>query len=139
KVDLGFVICKIQCFANCYRIYRSVNCNEGVMDLRQLEMFLAIAEEGGFNKAAAKLYVSQSAISRKIGLLEGELGEKLFLRIVNRVLLSEAGETLLRHSRLIFRQLKTATMDISDIGQLQRGELSIGAGMTACVYVLHIE
>lgn len=106
------------------------------MDLRQLEMFLAIAEEGGFNKASSKLYVSQSAISRKINLLEEELDEKLFLRIGNQVIITHAGEALLRHTRFIFRQLKAAATEVSEIGQLHRGEVSIGAGMTACIYLL---
>jgi DNA-binding transcriptional LysR family regulator len=106
------------------------------MDLRQLEMFLAVVQEGGFNKAASKLYVSQSAISRKISLLEEELNVKLFLRVGNQVTITHAGEALLRHARFIFRQLKAAAVEVSDIGQLHRGEVSIGAGMTACIYLL---
>lgn len=48
------------------------------MDLRQLEMFLAVAENLSFTMAGRRLHVAQSAISRKIALLEFELGEKLF-------------------------------------------------------------
>ncbi len=106
------------------------------MDISQLKMFLSVVEQGGFNKAAAKLYISQSAISRKISLLEAELREKLFLRVGNRIMLTPAGEALVRHSRFILRQIKTATVEISDIANLKSGELSIGAGMTACVYLL---
>ena len=50
------------------------------MDLRQLEMFQAIVETGSFTKAGEKLFVSQSAISRQIKLLEEELGDQLFKR-----------------------------------------------------------
>ena len=44
------------------------------MDLRQLEMFRAVAEQGTFTKAAGRLKVSQSAVSRQVQLLEHELG-----------------------------------------------------------------
>jgi DNA-binding transcriptional LysR family regulator len=106
------------------------------MDLRQLEMFVAVAEQGGFCKAAAKLYVSQSAISRKVGLLEHELGQKLFLRLGSGTILTGVGEAVLRQSRIIFRQINITKMEIFEIGQLQRGELRIGASMSACAYIL---
>ena len=50
------------------------------MDLRQLEMFRAVAEQGTFTKAAARLHVSQSAVSRQVQLLEKELGGSLLRR-----------------------------------------------------------
>ena len=52
------------------------------MDLRQLEILQAIAETGSFTASGRKLHVSQSAISRQILLLEEELGEPLFLRVI---------------------------------------------------------
>ncbi|HLN59244.1 MAG TPA: LysR family transcriptional regulator, partial [Thermoanaerobaculia bacterium] len=64
------------------------------MDLRQLEMFLAVAEEGSFTRAGERLHVSQSAVSRQIGLLERELGGRLFHRDGRRPTLTHAGELL---------------------------------------------
>ena len=50
------------------------------MDVRQLEMFRAVAEEGAFTRAAQRLHVSQSAVSRQLKLLEEELGTLLLHR-----------------------------------------------------------
>ena len=50
------------------------------MDLRQLEMFRAVAEQGTFTRAADRLHVSQSAVSRQVQLLEDELGGVLLRR-----------------------------------------------------------
>lgn len=106
------------------------------MDLRQLEMFLAVADQASFTRAGQQLHVAQSAVSRKIALLEDELGERLFQRGHGKVYLTSAGQTLLRHARKIFQEMRDATMEVSDIAQLQRGKLRIGAGMIACAYLL---
>ena len=106
------------------------------MDLRQLEYFSAIVKEGGFNKAGAKLFISQSAVSRKIRLLEQELGEPVFLRSGKRIILTPTGEALLRHSRVIFHHLKALEVEMLEEAGLQRGELSIGATLTTCVHLL---
>jgi LysR family transcriptional regulator, cyn operon transcriptional activator len=106
------------------------------MDLRQLEMFLAVAENMSFTKAGEKLYVAQSAISRKISMLEEELGELLFKRVNKRIYLTPAGETLLRYARRTFQDLKNATLEISEMAHLKKGKLKIGAGMIACIYIL---
>ena len=66
------------------------------MDFRQLEMFHAVAENSSFTLAGRQLFVAQSAISRKIRLLEEELGEKLFKRVNKRIFLTPAGEVMLR-------------------------------------------
>ena len=54
------------------------------MDFRELEMFLAVAENSSFTLAGRQLHVAQSAISRKVGMLEEELGESLFKRVNKR-------------------------------------------------------
>ena len=107
-----------------------------LMDLRQLEMFKAVAENNSFTKASRELHVAQSAISRKIGMLEEELGSLLFKRVNRRIYLTPAGETLLRYTRRIFRDLENAATEVSEMGRLQRGRLKVGAGMIACVYIL---
>jgi DNA-binding transcriptional LysR family regulator len=106
------------------------------MELSQLEAVVAIAEEGGFNKGAAKLHIAQSAVSRRIALLEDELNEKLFSRTTKRVCLTFAGETVLRYARKISQELRDLSMETSNFSQLKKGRLRIGAGMTACLYVL---
>src|ERR1700731_5072312 len=95
------------------------------MDLRQLEMFKAVAENSSFTVAGQRLYVAQSAISRKIRLLEEELGEKLFKRVNKRVFLTPAGEVMLRYSIRVFQELRNAVLEVSDLSQMRKGALRI--------------
>jgi DNA-binding transcriptional LysR family regulator len=106
------------------------------MDLRQLEMFRAVAENSSFTVAGQRLYVAQSAISRKIRLLEEELGEKLFKRVNKRIFLTPGGEVILRYTLRIFQELRNAALEVSDLAQMKQGTLRIGSGMTACMYLL---
>ena len=106
------------------------------MDFRQLEMFHAVAENSSFTLAGRQLFVAQSAISRKVRLLEEELGEKLFTRVNKRISLTPAGEVMLRYTRRIFQDLRNASLEVADIAQLSHGTIRIGSGMTACMYLL---
>src|SRR5438093_6217137 len=69
------------------------------VNLRHLRTFAAIADTGGFARAAARLHLSQPALSRQIHALEAELGLPLFDRVGRRVQLTSQGEDLLRRSR----------------------------------------
>ncbi len=106
------------------------------MDFRQLEMFHAVAENSSFTLAGRQLFVAQSAVSRKVRLLEEELGEKLFKRVNKRIFLTSSGEVMLRYTRRIFQDLRNASLEVADIAQLNKGTISIGSGMTACMYLL---
>jgi DNA-binding transcriptional LysR family regulator len=106
------------------------------MDLRQLEMVIAVADNGSFTRAGQELHVAQSAISRKVKMLEDEFGEFLFKRVSKRVYVTPAGETLLIYARKIFQDLRNASLEISELARLERGQLRIGAGMIACTYIL---
>src|ERR1051326_8357138 len=99
-------------------------------------MFQAVAENSSFTVAGQRLYVAQSAISRKIRLLEEELGEKLFKRVSKRIFLTPAGRTLLRYTGRIFQEIRNARVEISDLSEMNAGTLRIGSGMTACMYLL---
>lgn len=61
------------------------------MNLRQLEVFRAVCEQGGFTRAAQSLYMTQPAVSHVIAELEKEAGCPLFDRISRRIYLTEAG------------------------------------------------
>jgi DNA-binding transcriptional LysR family regulator len=106
------------------------------MDVRQLEMFRAVAEEGGFTRAAQRLKVSQSAVSRQVKLLEEELGGLLLHRSGKGVTLTSQGELLLKAANRIHRDIQDVAWQISETQKLQRGMLSLGGGMTVCMYVL---
>ena len=77
------------------------------MEIHQLNYFVAVAETGGFSRAAERCNVSQPSLSQQIIKLEGELGEKLFDRIGRKVVLTEAGHNLLPRARTILGELQT--------------------------------
>jgi len=106
------------------------------MDVRQLEMFRAVAEEGSFTRAAVRLHVSQSAVSRQLQLLENELGGPLLHRSVKGITLTAEGELLLRTANRIHRDIREAVWEISETQKLKRGQLRIAGGGTVCLYVL---
>jgi DNA-binding transcriptional LysR family regulator len=106
------------------------------MDVRQLKMFLAVAEEGGFTRAGERLHVSQSAISRQIGLLEKELGGPLFNRDGRSVSLTHPGEILVGTANNLFREMQRLVEQLSDVHELRRGRLRLAGGMSVCMYVL---
>jgi DNA-binding transcriptional LysR family regulator len=106
------------------------------MDIRQLEMFLAVAEENGFTRAGERLHVSQSAISRQIGLLEKELGGPLFNRDGRRVSLTQPGEIVARAAYNVFREMQQVVEQLSDVHELRRGRIRLAGGMSVCMYIL---
>lgn len=76
-------------------------CGRGAdtVELRQLEYFVAVADEGGFGRAAVRLHVVQASVSQQVARLERELGLRLFDRTTRRVGLTAAGERLLPEAR----------------------------------------
>ena len=97
------------------------------MDIRQLEYFLAIVDHGGFNRAAAALYVSQPSLSQAVRALERDLGSDLFHRIGRKAVLTEAGKALIEPAREAVRSLHTARARVSAVRELRRGQLDIVA------------
>ena len=90
------------------------------MEFRQLKYFVAIAEELHFGNAANKLFVSQSALSQQIQLLENEIGIELFVRIKRKqqrkVELTEAGITFLFDAKKILQLSQKAVENARRIG-----------------------
>src|SRR4029078_1166556 len=71
------------------------------MEIHQLRYFVAVAEEGSFSRAAAKVRVSQPSLSQQIRKLEAEMGQPLFDRLSRSVVLNEAGRCLIAYARTI--------------------------------------
>jgi LysR family transcriptional regulator, low CO2-responsive transcriptional regulator len=97
------------------------------MEIRQLRAFIAIAESGTFTAGAARVHVTQAAISVQIRQLENEVGAKLFIRAPRRVTLTEAGEQLLQRARQILRDHDVALDEIAELAGAKQGRLRIGS------------
>jgi len=106
------------------------------MELRHLVYFVAVAERLNFSRAAESLHVAQPAISQQIHSLEKELGEPLFERVGKRVQLTDAGQALLPHARLILSATEAARNEIRDRGKLLKGTVKLGAPPTVSGHLL---
>ncbi|MDQ1595702.1 MAG: hypothetical protein QOH40_2258 [Arthrobacter pascens] len=96
------------------------------MELRQVEAFLAVAEELHFGRAAEKLRMAQSPLSQTIRKLEKSLGAALFERNTRTVALTSAGHSFLPHARKILEQVDLGQRAVrADSGTIY-GRLSIG-------------
>jgi DNA-binding transcriptional LysR family regulator len=96
------------------------------MNLKQLQYFLAVAEELHFNKAAEKLRVSQPPLSRQIQQLEHDVGVKLFERTKRSVKLTAAGEYLQTEATQLIKHIDSIKNQLSLIDQGTLGRLRIG-------------
>ncbi|MCW5959030.1 MAG: LysR family transcriptional regulator [Pyrinomonadaceae bacterium] len=97
------------------------------MEIRQLKAFIAIAETKTFTAGARRLNITQAAISMQIQQLEKEIGLSLFTRTSRRVIITEAGECLLRRARRILREHDTAIVEIAEIAGSEYGRLRVGS------------
>ncbi|MCV6589747.1 MAG: LysR family transcriptional regulator [Marinobacterium sp.] len=97
------------------------------MDTHTLNAFIAVAEQGSFSGAAERLFLTQSAISKRIAQLESQLDAKLFDRIGRTIKLTEAGKALLPRARGIILQLDDARRAIGNLSGEVSGRLSVAA------------
>ena len=97
------------------------------MNLRFLRTFVAIADNAGFARAAAKLHLTQSAASRQIQALEDELGLRLFARIGRSVRLTREGEDLLARSRRLLFDAEALGRRADALKTGEVGMLRVGA------------
>jgi LysR family nitrogen assimilation transcriptional regulator len=97
------------------------------MDLRQLNSFIGIAETGSLTRAATKVWLSQSALSRQMQELEEELGVRLFDRQARGVQLTEAGRYVLDRSRALVKDAEALRSGAAAMGNEPSGALCIGA------------
>ncbi|RKR75166.1 LysR family transcriptional regulator [Frondihabitans australicus] len=96
------------------------------MDNRQLEVFVAVAREGGFTRAAERLHTVQSAVSATILALETDLGERLFDRTTRTVRLTGAGAALLPHAETILAAFTAARDAVESVSGGLSGAIRIG-------------
>ncbi len=103
------------------------------MDIKQIKYFLAVAESGGFSKAAQLIHIAQPALSAHVARLEAELGVKLFLRNTKGIELTHAGETLIDHARDILRRLQHAQDTVRHAADELHGEVVLGLPTTVAM------
>ncbi|HWU08833.1 MAG TPA: LysR substrate-binding domain-containing protein [Streptomyces sp.] len=96
------------------------------MDLRQLEYFVAVAEERNFTRAAERVHISQSGVSARIRGLERELGAELFDRSSRTAALTVAGKAALVHARAALAAAEAVGQAVGEVTELIRGRLTVG-------------
>ncbi|MBY0293050.1 MAG: LysR family transcriptional regulator [Alphaproteobacteria bacterium] len=95
------------------------------MDWDKLRVFYNVAESGNFTRAASRLQISQSAISRQISTLEDRIGMPLFHRHARGLILTEQGELLFRTAREVFSELAMVQARITENMKTSQGSLKI--------------
>jgi DNA-binding transcriptional LysR family regulator len=101
------------------------------LTLRQLRIFEAAARQLHFGRAAREMHLTQPAVSLQLKQLEQHVGLPLFEQMGRRMHLTRAGEELLRHSRIVLRQLREAQEAIDALKGTGGGELHIAVTSTA--------
>lgn len=96
------------------------------MELRQIEYFVAVAEERHFTRAAERMRVAQSGLSASIRALERDLDAELFVRSTRRVELTDAGRALLAEAHRTLASAAAARDAVAAVRGLLRGSLTVG-------------
>src|SRR5438067_4815223 len=95
------------------------------VEIDQVETFVAVVRGGGFTKAASLLHLSQPAVSRRLDLLERELGAPLFERIRSGVILTGAGTTFLPHAEGLLACMRDGADAVRALHQVDRGTITL--------------
>ena len=106
------------------------------MEIHQLRYFVAVADEGNFSRAAAKVRVAQPSLSQQIRKLEAEIGQPLFDRLPRSVVLTEAGRCFIDYARQILASIGDARRSVDELKEAVTGKLAVGAIPTIAPYVL---
>jgi len=96
----------------------------------ELKVFVSVAENGGFAKAAARLRSSPPAVTRTVAALEQRVGVQLFNRTTRMVSMTEAGRRFLEHARRILTDLDVAESELAGESTMPSGHLTITSPVT---------
>jgi len=109
------------------------------LDVLGLEAFVAIAGEGRFQRAADRLHITQTALTRRLQNLESLLGVKLVERTTRSVALTRIGRDFLPQARRLLADLASALTELRTTGEAQRGDVAIACVPTVGVqYLPHV-
>lgn len=96
------------------------------MDIKQLNYFLAIAEEGNITKAAERLHIAQPHLTQQLKLIEDELKVKLIERTTRKFQITDAGKKLWHRSKQMIELMESTVKELKDFNEGLEGTLSIG-------------
>ncbi len=102
-----------------------------VMELRDLEYFVVVAEQGNLGRAAAELRLSQPALSKSLKRLEDALEVRLFRRSASGMELTAEGSLLLSRARELRDSLRNVAREVSDVSRGHAGHINVGVGPNA--------
>lgn len=106
------------------------------MNIKQLEVFLAVAENNSFSKGAEATYLTQSTASQHIAALEAEFGIKLLDRTGRGALPTEAGKVLQRHGRQVVSAMADLQRAIGRFKGLEEADLKVGGSNIPGTYLI---
>lgn len=110
------------------------------MELNPLQVFLQVAENKSFSRAAEKLFRTQPAVSLAIQRLETEIGQKLIDRSAKDLVLTDAGQKVLEYARRFESLEKELENSLAELRDNKAGRLTVGANESTTLYLLrHIE
>jgi DNA-binding transcriptional LysR family regulator len=95
------------------------------MEIDQVTAFVTVVRRGGFTRAASTLHLSQPAVSRRLHLLEREVGAPLFERMRSGVVLTEAGQAFLPHAEALLASLQDGLEAVAALQRADRGALTL--------------
>ncbi|ELX11243.1 transcriptional regulator LysR family [Janthinobacterium sp. HH01] len=104
------------------------------IDILGVQAFVAIADFGGFQKAAETLHVTQTAVTQRLRNLEDFLGVMLIERTTRSIALTSIGENFLPQARRLLQELSSTLSEIRETGKAQRGDVAL-----ACVPTVGIQ
>src|SRR5450759_3363268 len=104
--------------------------------VHQLTVFCTVAHHLSYTKAAEALYLSQPAVSQQVRSLEQVLDLQLFARSGRGIVLTTAGQELLRHAERLLALLAETAPVVHEIHTLERGSVLVGASTSAGTYVV---
>jgi DNA-binding transcriptional LysR family regulator len=108
------------------------------MEIRQLKLFVAVAEELHFGRAAIRLHMAQPPLSQQIKVLEKDLGVQLFVRTTRAVTLTSAGEALLLHAKKVLGAVTDAELAAKAGGSGKYGRVRLGFAGAATRHLLPV-
>jgi LysR family nitrogen assimilation transcriptional regulator len=106
------------------------------MELRSIQYFVQVADEGSITRTAAKIGIAQPALTRHIKQLEGELGTQLLMRLPRGVRLTTSGRDFLDHARAIMLEVSRAREHVRGKAQAPRGTVVMGTSPTLAPLLL---